>query len=184
MLKPTEIIRLGYLTGVGCEATQVQPNGVDIRVDKVWEVVSGGFLPADPHLIEDGGEDGESARKVPPRGTELCAVDEGKHSVSPSGVFRLSPGKAYQMEAFEHVKVPPHLMAEVIGRSSLNRAGVFLRSTLYDSGFCNQIGLVAYPSVEIGIQRGARIAQIVFSEATSGHLYDGQYQGTDEAKPG
>jgi deoxycytidine triphosphate deaminase len=65
----------------------------------------------------------------------------------------------------------------VYGRSTLNRAGILLRSSIYDSGFvCNKIGFTMYPFNDCVIERESRIAQIIFYESHSNTMYNGQYQ--------
>ena len=167
-MTPEEVVKLGYLTGVDDPENQIQPNGIDVRLHSLRRIIDGGAI------VSDFPRTDHPCEKKKPRTVEIRPTPFPSQSLNE--FFELEAGQSYQADAYEYVKVPGHLMAEVIGRSSLNRGGVFVRSTVYDSGFENTVGFVLYVFAPMKIQRGARVAQILFSPASSGHLYSGQYQ--------
>ena len=54
--------------------------------------------------------------------------------------------------------------------------GAFIIAGVYDSGFNNTIGAVLRVDTTIVLEKGVRVAQIMFFEAESASLYDGVYQ--------
>lgn len=69
----------------------------------------------------------------------------------------------------------------IIIRSSLSRKGVFCSSGLYDTGYKNIGGLSLYNLGEevITLQKGTRVAQMVFFKAEPAELYKGHYNQVD-----
>jgi len=138
---------------------QLQPNGIDLRLKIAWKVP----IHTPFKLYKD----------------RTCHLNryraEGSlHKDIP--VIIMERMMCYNVESFEFVSIPENVAAYVIGRSSLNRNGVFCRSTLYDSGFKDYVGAAVYPFVPCHLHYGARFAQIIFMEAQSAKMYDGQYQ--------
>lgn len=140
---------------------QFQPNGIDVRIKKAWKIV-GDFVLCGAEEVE----------------TKIVPVHEMLSS-DPNGFFLFEPFVPYGIECFERVSIPDNVVAMVYGRSTLNRNGIFIRSSLYDSNFNNFVGFTMYPWVETTIECGSRIAQIVFMSADSDGLYGGQYQGKE-----
>lgn len=138
------------------DGNQLQQNGIDVRLDCAYKIpVHKPFkLLVDRALHLDRYRPEES----------LC---EGRTTIV------MERGIPYNVDCFEYVKVPRNVVAEVIIRSTLNMNGVWGRSTLYDSGFENFVGLMLYPWVPFEVHRGARIAQIIFKTAESNSLYNG-----------
>ena len=64
----------------------------------------------------------------------------------------------------------------IFSRSSFNRNGIQILSTLFDSEFYGTPSLTIYPFFELDIERGTRIAQIIFVEAEAYQQYNGKYQ--------
>jgi len=166
ILSPKEILDKGILTSPDLELdleNQLQPNGIDIRVRDIQRVQCNMHTPL--KLWADG------RKTVPdPYTCEMTILDkEGNDE------FVLNKGYAYSVECFEMVKVPRGMVALVYGRSTLHRNGVFCRASVYDSGFHDHIGLMMFPFQDAWIEVGTRIAQIVFYQAKTAHLYKGQY---------
>lgn len=140
-----------HLEGVSAE--QVQPNGVDLTLDAVFEGTEPG------HIGRDGKRIG--ARR------ELTPDDGG---------YRLDPG-AYVCRYGETVAVPGGHVGFVYPRSSLLRNSCMLHTAVWDAGY-RGVGeglLVVHRPVEI--EAGARIAQFVLAAADHEGTYDGSYQG-------
>jgi len=134
---------------------QIQQNGIDVRVNKVFKVTRGVFKLSEEESIK---------------------LDYVELLPDENNYFTLQYGKPYVVEMIERVTIPANFCAIVIMRSTLNRQGISLQSALYDSGFKGTISSTIYPFTKFQIKKGTRVAQIVFMEAICNSLYDGQYQ--------
>lgn len=151
---PQTIVDEGVVKNMEGGNLEVQQNGIDLTVESISRI-NGGILSKEGKTI----------------------YEYGKKDANGDGFFTLGEGKAYAVEFQQEVSVPEHMCATVVQRSTLNRMGGFIISGLYDSGFKNRIGAVLRTSAPIRIEKGARIAQIIFEDAESASLYEGQYQG-------
>ena len=142
--------------------SQLQPNGIDIRLERVQRVTSPALLGASDTVREP------SARE----------------DVKPDadGWWDLHAG-AYVIGYREKVNLPPDLTALLRPRSSLLRSGVTVHGAVWDAGYSGRgEGLLAVMNPRgYRIQRGARIAQLVFFRLSrpTGEGYAGRYQGED-----
>lgn len=150
IINPKYIVDQKIVEGEGFE---IQQNGIDITLSSA-SLVSGGILSKNSRKINE---------YVP------MSPEENNHYV-------FFPNQAYAIEFEQKVKVPDNMCAQIIQRSTLNRMGGFVLSGLYDSGFQNVIGAILRTSCEIRIEKGARVAQIIFQEASPASLYNGVYQ--------
>jgi len=136
------------------EQSDIQPNAVDLRVDKIFKVSTKEFV-----ISEDSKEH---------RGSEEIEPDL-------DGWFYLEEGH-YEVVMKNMVNVGRNEAGFVITRSTLNRNGLFLTSGLYDTGY---VGIMAgMLHVTIGsarIKQGTRIGQYLNFEAESIKVYDGSY---------
>lgn len=139
----------------GIEAKQLQPNGIDLRLDRL-ALVAGRF-----QLFIAGSSNTEHI--------ELKVDDEG--------LYHLLADRCYEGTALEYVEVPQGVLALIIHRSTLNRNGTIVLGSVYDAGFKGPCGFSVRPCVRTSIQRYARVAQIIFLEAQGARTYSGQYQG-------
>jgi deoxycytidine triphosphate deaminase len=136
------------------QSDDVQPNAVDLRIDKVFAISPRMFL-----ISEDVKNH---------RGSTELQPDS-------NGFFTLQPG-SYEVVMENIVNVGAGEAGWVITRSTLNRNGVFLTSGLYDTGYHGVMAGVMH--VTIGpavIKRGTRIGQYLCFEAESVKKYDGSY---------
>lgn len=135
----------------------VQGSGVDFRIGELFEVTSSAFL-------------GESKRELP----ELRAVE------AKNGIFVLKPKKYYLLKTMEKVNMPGDLIAFILNRSSLFRCGASIRSAVIDPGYKGELtlGIKNESGFEIKIEKGARVAQVVFAKVDGKTKeYKGKYQG-------
>ena len=132
---------------------QVQPNGVDLTVDAVFE-------QAEPGRI---GRDGKTVGERAPVDTE-------------DGAFRLSPG-GYVLRYGETVRIPEGHVGFIYPRSSLLRNSCMLNTAVWDAGYEGRGEGLLQVHHEIAIEPDARVAQIVLAEANHEDTYDGSYQG-------
>ena len=140
-----------------CSIENVQGAGYDLKIEKLFLINS-----INPAFL------GTEEQKLP-----------DLHEM-PGPAFKLAPGKYYLCLTRESVNMPEDLIAFILPRSTLFRCGVSLRTAVVDPGYRGALtlGIKNESTLEFRLQRGARIAQIVFSEvkgATTG--YSGKYQG-------
>jgi dUTP pyrophosphatase len=143
-------------------ATQVQPHGIDLRLESVWRFASGGAIGRD-----GPGGDG---RALPER--EVVAFDG-------AGAVHLAAG-AYLVRFEEIVHLPTDVMALARPRSTLLRCGAALHTAVWDAGYVgrSEALLVVSNSHGLRLERGARICQLVFFLLDApGTGYEGAYQG-------
>jgi len=157
VIDPKIALEEGWLTSPDISfdrEKQLQPNGIDLRINKVaWQT---GKLS----IGVEGVEQYADIIDIP------LAIDR----------YHLFANKSYEGTAYEYVKVPEGVIALIIHRSTFNRNGVFITGSIYDSGFVGYCGFSIRPSINIEVQRGTRVAQIVFFRAEGESLYSGQYQ--------
>lgn len=139
---------------------QLQPNGVDLRAERVQRLTSPALLGVADAVREPAGRE------------DVRADDDGWWDLH-QGVYVLT----YR----EKVNLPPHLTALVLPRSSLLRSGVTVHGAVWDAGYSGRgEGLLAVMNARgYRLQRGARVAQLVFFRLSSATLdgYTGRYQG-------
>ena len=97
------------------------------------------------------------------------------------GEYVLEPNKTYALEFEQGLKrLEPNEWAYIVQRSSLNRVGVQISSSIWDPGFtCERMGLTLRTgSVPVRIPIGTRVAQIlIFNCEEPSELYNGRWQG-------
>lgn len=149
--------RVAASSVLGASDSAIQPAGVDVSVCEVLEYNEPGVL-----------------------GIEARAVPRGRLLESRDGWWLLEPG-AYKVRFCEVVRVPGDQVALCFPRSSLLRMGSDLRCTVWDPGYVGRGEglLVVYNKRGLRIQRGARVAQLVFFKLLESphRLYEGAYQG-------
>lgn len=141
--------------------SQVQPNGIDLRLARLYEVQGKVQVPTEGKVLHD------------------LTIAELKPK---ENWFRLkpSPGTLYYADFLEKIAVPAGWCATLITRSSLVRSGVDVVSGLWDSGFEGQLGCCLRFQAPITIEWGARLCQVMFHDSKfNGHLYNGRYQGSN-----
>jgi deoxycytidine triphosphate deaminase len=131
----------------------VQPNAVDLRLDRVFKIL--------PTVFELSDEN-KSLRET----VEVTPIE---------GWFHLEPGD-YEVVMANIISVADGEAGWVITRSTLNRSNITLTSGLYDAGFTGR--MCACMHVGTGparIKQGTRIGQYLCFDAETLHLYDGSY---------
>tara|TARA_R110000772_G_scaffold2311_7_gene8004 strand:- start:3257 stop:3709 length:453 start_codon:yes stop_codon:yes gene_type:complete len=132
----------------------IQPNAVDLRLDKVFKINNNIFEISNDVKMH--------------RGSTQLPVDE-------RDCFILQPG-TYEFIMENEVSIGEHEAGFVLTRSTLIRNGCNLITGLYDSGYCGVIG--GQLNVQGGwavIKRGTRIGQFILFDAESLHKYNGDY---------
>jgi len=146
------------------EDIQVQPNGVDLTVRRIYKLDGTGFI---------GFQD-----KTLPDYVEIKWVNDR---------VELNPG-AYIVEFNEVIEVPEDHIAMIFPRSSLLRMGCDLRGALWDSGYRGRSKSLLVVYNPIVLERNARVAQIVFFKIVGNvaKKYSGEYlnEGIEEGSSG
>ncbi len=135
---------------------QVQPNGVDLTLDRVFAQVSPGRLGTDGKTIGD-------REPVAPA------------SENPA-LYALEPG-GYVVRYAETVQIPDDHIGFIYPRSSLMRNSCMLNTAVWDAGYEGRGEGLLQVHHPIELERDARIAQIVLANAAHAGTYDGSYQG-------
>ncbi|QCC49951.1 deoxyuridine 5'-triphosphate nucleotidohydrolase [Halapricum salinum] len=135
------------------QPAQVQPNGVDLTLDAVFEQVSPGRISTDGKTIGD--------RK------EVDAAND---------VFALEPG-GYVVRYADQIRIPEDHVGFLYPRSSLLRNSCMLDTAVWDAGYEGRGEGLLEVHHDIEIERGARIAQLVLARASHDSTYTGSYQG-------
>lgn len=138
---------------------QVQPNAIDLRVDKIFRIQNRQFN------IDEESKQHRGSVEIEPN-TE--------------GYWRLDPG-TYEIIMQGEITIGPEEAGWVITRSTLNRNGVFITSGLYDSGYSGVMAGAMHVNVaDMRIKRGTRVGQFLLFKAEALHQYEGSYGKNSE----
>jgi len=132
---------------------QIQPNGVDLTLCCVFGQSGGG-------RIEKRGKKIGNRKEIEPK----------------NNYYSLEPG-GYIVRYFETVNIPEGHIGFIYPRSSLLRNSCMVSTAVWDSGYKGKGESLLQVYKKIDIEKGARIAQIVFCSAKNTELYSGEYQG-------
>lgn len=154
MIHITSNVSQSTLTNVKHE--DVQPNAVDLRVDKIYRM-AGTF-----RIGEEDGKEVKQHRQI----FEIEPDDEG--------YFILGSG-TYQIIMENIIKVGEDEAGWVITRSTLNRNGCFITSGLYDSGYHGVMAGALHVRDYSEIKKGSRVGQFLLFKAQALKAYDGDY---------
>lgn len=136
---------------------QVQPNGVDLTLRRVYE-------QREPGRITREGKEIGTRQERP-----LEESDEEELYYLPRG--------GYVVQYAETVRIPEGHVGYIYPRSSLMRNSCMLNTAVWDAGYEGKGEGLLQVHHDVEIERGARIAQLVLAEADHDATYDGSYQG-------
>ncbi len=137
------------------EADDIQPNAIDLKLDKVFRIG-----------VEEFTIDAAN-NKTHRSNTEIIPDNDG---------FWHLPVGAYQIIMQNIIKVGADEAGWVITRSTLNRNGCFITSGLYDSGYNGVMaGVLHVTCGPLKIQKGARVGQYLNFKAEALKQYNGSY---------
>ena len=135
----------------------VQPSGIDLELDKLFQQVSGGSLI-------------DNEKNLP----ELEEMN--------GPVYTLKPHTAYLASIKRKIKIPKGYTMLYLPRSTLLRSFISVQTAVGDPGFYGTLMFLVYNHGEFDykIKSGDRIAQgVVFPVEGSGE-YNGSYQEREE----
>ncbi len=141
---------------------QVQPNGVDLTLDVVFEQREPGRI---------GRESKEIGERVARPLEEHTWLDEEEPDI-----YYLPEG-TYVAQYSERIQIPEGHVGYVYPRSSLMRNSCMLNTAVWDAGYEGRGEGLLQVHHDIELDRGARIAQLVLAKANHEAVYDGSYQG-------
>ena len=147
---------------------QVQPNGVDLTLDAVYEQVEPGRIGRDGKTVGER----RSLDPAPADGAERGAEAGGGDGAA----YRLEPG-GYVAGYAETVRVPEGHVGFVYPRSSLMRNSCMLHTAVWDAGYEGRGEGLLEVHHPVELEPGCRIAQFVLAAADHEGTYDGSYQG-------
>jgi deoxycytidine triphosphate deaminase len=137
----------------------VQPNAVDLRLDKVFAI---------KQVLFTIGEDENGKETKLHRGSQEMHPDK-------DGFFYLNPG-SYEVVMENIINVGEGEAGWVITRSTLNRNGIYITSGLYDSGYHGVMaGALHVRDAPAKIKKGTRVGQFLLFKSESLKKYDGDY---------
>ncbi len=149
---------------------QVQPNGVDLRLDWVLEQREPGSITTEGTTI------GHRQTVYPEeRDDQGDGSDEDDWSGDRETYYLTTGG--YILQYAETVSIPEGHIGFVLPRSSLMRNSCMLNTAVWDAGYTGRGEGLLQVHHDIELERGARVAQLVMAEANHDDLYDGAYQG-------
>ena len=139
---------------------QLQPNGVDVRIDRLFKLTSPALLG-----VADALREPSAREEILPDGDGWWDLHQG----------------SYVMVIKEKVNLPADLMALARPRSTLLRSGVAIHTAVWDAGYTgrSETLLSVLNGRGFRVQRGARVMQLVFMRLEQGtrDSYRGKYQG-------
>lgn len=124
--------------------------------------------------------------KIFQKGKEIDEYEEVDFKITDNGtkVWAL-PNGVYSLEFDQDIKLDNKHCAEIIGRSTTNRLGCFIRSAVFDPGFeCSSIGATMYVLGDnlVEVEEHSRLAQILIRECEESEIYEGSYKGNNDLK--
>lgn len=137
---------------------QLQPNGIDLTLDQVFEQIDAGRI---------GCEGKEIGERRSCEAEELEEADPATYYLEPGG---------YIVRYSETVSIPDGHVGFVYPRSSLMRNSCMLNTAVWDAGYEGKGEGLLQIHHDIELERGSRIAQLVLAKANHDDTYEGTYQ--------
>ena len=136
------------------DSDQVQPNAIDLRVDKIFQSFS------QPFVISEYDKQHRKSMELLPDVDGWWRLETGSYEIIMEGTVSIGEDEA----------------GWVITRSTLNRNGCFITSGLYDSGYEGVMaGMLHVNNGPMVVQRGTRVGQFLLFKAEALNQYDGSY---------
>jgi dUTP pyrophosphatase len=152
---------------------QVQPNGVDLTLEAVYDQREPGRIGIDGKEIGD--RQHRMGDPVVEDEHDVEAVDDLDRPHGGNDVYYLPPD-AYVVQYAEIVTIPEDHVGFIYPRSSLLRNSCMLNTAVWDAGYSGKGEGLLQVGHDIEIEAGARIAQLVLARADHEGTYDGDYQ--------
>lgn len=176
-ISPQTAIENGWIKrqdGTAIAAEFIQPNAIDFTIDRVFT----SRLSKVPFKVADVIVDGTvKTVKQFPEFDELTPGEDPDPKYDRAPMFFIDKRNSYDFLSDFYVEVPEGVAALLIVRSTFNRAGVFVTSGLYDSGYKGNIGAALHNNgnTPAFVGKGTRVGQIIFVQSESVGSYAGGY---------
>ena len=174
------IINQKLVTNLSDLDGQLTPNGVDVRLAAIVEIVDGGRLA----VSKGDNKPPQLGTAVVLKGFEnrLAGYDIKDMKVVDGCVVKLERLRPYFVITCEEVNTPPNLMFHIAARTSLFRlTQSLLGCTFGEAGYKGFLTFMLLPFLEGEIELGSRFAQLSFTELRGESHYEHQkesnYQG-------
>jgi len=95
---------------------------------------------------------------------------------------QLNHGEHKAVRLNEIVSVPDDMFALIFSRSTFNRQGILITSTVFEPGWQGipTVSIYNLSGDYFSITKDTRIAQIIFFKADAASVYNGQYQNQNQ----
>jgi len=142
--------------------TQMQPNGIDLTVNKVFTFEGVGKI------------DFSNSERELPECKEIKPEKDDKDDEY--GWWHLDKG-VYKVKTNEKINMPKDMIGLLFTRSSLLRMGAFTQHALVDSGFSGRLEFVLEVENKKGmdLKENGRICQLLFRKIKETEKYNGEY---------
>ena len=175
-----KLILEGLLTNYADVDAQLTPNGFDVRLAAIVEIVNGGRLA----VSKTDNIAPKLGSAVVLKGFEerLKGYELKEMNVVDSGIVKIEKLKPYLVLTCEELNTPAQLMSHITPRSSLFRlTQSLLGCSFVEAGYKGFLTFMLLPFTDSQIELGSRFAQLSFTELTGQGNYEQQkesnYQG-------
>ncbi|HBG81541.1 TPA: hypothetical protein DDW69_01730 [candidate division CPR2 bacterium] len=161
--KLLELVKTKKLVENLCDRELNNPEGTgfDLRVGEFFKISGEGYL-------------GETERKT-------CDIESiAKFKEGKIQSVTVNPGDFYLIKTIETVNIPENLVAVFKPRTTMQRMGIFFRSSQGAPGYSGELtfAIANAGPCKVKIELGARVAHVMFHEVNGAtNLYRGQWQG-------
>lgn len=155
--------------GSELDKEQIQPNGVDLRIDKILALRGISILSDDDYT--------KTLRREAARKDTDEMEEKTQDIVNSDEIYLLSPDSGYVVVYNEIIRIPEDCIGFVFPRSRLLRNGCHLNTAVWDSGYEGRGEGALMVNKSLYVETNMRIGQIVFADAESFGQYEGHAQG-------
>ena len=162
-----------------CERELKNPEGCgfDLRLGKVWEIKGEGYLGVEDRKtceVELMAEYQNKKTKIKNQKQEFK-----NRKINAKSII-IKPNDFYLVTTIEKVNLPDNLVGIIKPRSTLQRMGIYVRTTQVMPGYCGELTFAVknVGPCNVKVDLGARIVHIMFAQVSGKTaLYRGQWKG-------
>lgn len=171
MLKPGEYVAK-YLRphdGGELDPEQIQPNGVDLTIDRVMSHRGIAYIGDDEYA--------KPIRKEAEKFRNDLSEDENINVIDSDEVYYLPPGGYVIVYNEEIIEIPEDHVGFVWPRSRFLRVSSHLTSAVWDTGYSGRGEGALITTQPMYIGTDIRVGQMTFTRAQTYQSYEGQHDG-------
>lgn len=160
--------------GSELDEEQIQPNGVDLTIDKILEHDGKAYMTDDEYIKPNRVE------------APMAEIDNLQYSVcedmSSDWAYELEPGGYVVVYDEEILKIPDDHVGFVWPRSRFLRVSSHLTSAVWDTGYSGRGEGALIITQPMYVDPNMAVGQMTFARASNFQSYEGSHQGerTDE----